>query len=111
VKLWMLTCMRPVDRGPSHRLRLRAVRGRNRHPQEGQESRRFSLAFGGTVKATDYNSVVGPLKWTGEPVKNVTKTPLVAGQWRKMDNIFNLVVCENKTAFEIPVQAKLNLLS
>ncbi|MFZ3374015.1 MAG: ABC transporter substrate-binding protein, partial [Chthoniobacterales bacterium] len=63
------------------------------------------------MKATDYNSVVGPLKWTGEPVKNVTKTPLVAGQWRKMDNIFNLVVCENKTAPEIPVQEKLNLLS
>ena len=63
------------------------------------------------VKATDYNFVVGPLKWTGEPVKNVTKTPLVAGQWRTMDNIFNLVVCESKTAFEIPVQAKLNLLS
>ena len=59
----------------------------------------------------DANSVVGPLKWTGEPVKNVTKTPLVAGQWRTMDNIFNLVVCESKTAFEIPVQAKLNLLS
>ena len=63
------------------------------------------------MKTTDYNSVVGPLKWTGEPVKNVTKTPLVAGQWRKMDNIFNLVVCENKTAPEIPVQEKLNLLS
>jgi branched-chain amino acid transport system substrate-binding protein len=63
------------------------------------------------VKATDYNSVVGPLKCTGEPVKNVTKTPLVACQWRKMDKNFNLVVCENKTAFEIPVQAKLNLLS
>jgi hypothetical protein len=29
----------------------------------------------------------------------------------KIDNIFNLVVCENKTAPEIPVQAKLNLLS
>ena len=63
------------------------------------------------AKVTDYNSVVGPLKSTGESVKNVTKTPLAAGQWRKMDNIFNLVVCENKTAFEIPVQAKLNLLS
>jgi branched-chain amino acid transport system substrate-binding protein len=46
------------------------------------------------MKTTDYKSVVGPLKWTGEPMKNVTKTPLVAGQWRKMDNIFNLVVCE-----------------
>ena len=63
------------------------------------------------MKTTDYNSVLGPLKWTGQPVKNVTKTPLVAGQWRKMDNISNLVVCENKTAPEIPVQAKLNLLS
>ncbi len=63
------------------------------------------------MKTTDYNSVVGPLKWTGEPVKNVTKTPLVAGQWRKMDNIFNLVVCENKTAPEIPVEEKLSLLS
>jgi branched-chain amino acid transport system substrate-binding protein len=63
------------------------------------------------MKTTDYNSVVGPLKWTGEPVKNITKTPLVAGQWRKMDNIFNLLVCENKTAPEIPVQEKLNLLS
>jgi hypothetical protein len=51
------------------------------------------------AKVTDYNSVVGPLKSTGESVKNVTKTPLAAGQWRKMDNIFNLVVCENKTAF------------
>jgi branched-chain amino acid transport system substrate-binding protein len=51
------------------------------------------------AKVTDYNSVVGPLKSTGEPVKNVTKTPLAAGQWRKMDNIFNLVVCENKTAY------------
>jgi len=63
------------------------------------------------AKVTDYNSVVGPLKSTGESVKNVTKTPLAAGQWRKMDNIFNLVVCENKTAPEIPVQEKLNLLS
>ena len=63
------------------------------------------------MKTTDYNSVVGPLKRTGQPVKNVTKTPLVAGQWRMIDNIFNLVVCENKTAPEIPVQEKLNFLS
>ena len=33
------------------------------------------------VVATDYKSIVGPVKWTGQPVKNVTKTPLVAGQW------------------------------
>jgi branched-chain amino acid transport system substrate-binding protein len=63
------------------------------------------------MKTTDYRSVVGPLKWTGEPMKNIAKTPLVAGQWRKMDNVFELAVCENKTAPEIPVQEKLKLLS
>ena len=30
------------------------------------------------IVATDYASIVGPVKWTGQPVKNVTKTPLVA---------------------------------
>src|SRR5512133_2237995 len=32
------------------------------------------------VVATDYKSIVGPAKWTGQPVRNVTQTPLVAGQ-------------------------------
>ena len=31
----------------------------------------------------NYNSIVGPVKWGGQPVKNVTKTPLVAGQWQR----------------------------
>ena len=35
------------------------------------------------IVATDYKSMVGPVKWTGQPVKNVTKTPLVAGQWQR----------------------------
>jgi hypothetical protein len=35
------------------------------------------------IVATDYHSVVGPIKWSGKPVKNVSKTPPVAGQWRK----------------------------
>ena len=60
--------------------------------------------------SVETNRVVGGL-FPNDGVKNVTKTPLVAGQWRKMDNISNLVVCENKTAPEIPAQAKLNLLS
>jgi branched-chain amino acid transport system substrate-binding protein len=36
------------------------------------------------VAATSINSVVGPVKWGGQgPMKNVSKTPLVLGQWRK----------------------------
>ena len=31
------------------------------------------------IVSTDYQSIVGGIKWTGQPVKNVTKTSLVAG--------------------------------
>lgn len=33
------------------------------------------------IITTNYNSIVGPIAWHGQPVKNVTKTPLVGGQW------------------------------
>ena len=49
------------------------------------------------IVATDYNSMVGPVKWTGQPVKNVTKTPLVAGQWQRKGDKFDLVITTNKT--------------
>ena len=63
------------------------------------------------VVATDYKSMVGPVKWTGQPVKNVTKTPLVAGQWQRKADAFDLVITENETAPNIPVGGKLELLS
>ena len=47
----------------------------------------------------------------GKPVKNVTKTPLVAGQWQRQANgKYDLVICQNKTAPEIPVGGQLKLL-
>jgi branched-chain amino acid transport system substrate-binding protein len=65
-----------------------------------------------SMVATNYKSIVGPVHWTGKPVKNVTKTPLVAGQWRRQsDGKFDLVITENKTAPEIPVGGKLKPLS
>ena len=38
------------------------------------------------------------VKWSGQPVKNVSKTPLVAGQWQRKGDKFELVIAENKTA-------------
>jgi branched-chain amino acid transport system substrate-binding protein len=64
-----------------------------------------------SIAATNYKSIVGPIQWAGQPVKNVTKTPLVAGQWQRKDNKFELVIAENKTAPEIPVGGKLMPLS
>jgi len=63
------------------------------------------------IVATNYNSMVGPVHWTGQPVKNVSKTPLVAGQWQRHGGAFELVITANKPAPEIPVGGKLELLS
>jgi len=63
------------------------------------------------IAATNYRSIVGPVHWSGQPVKNVTRTPLVAGQWQRQGDKFELVITENKTAPDIPVGGKLALLS
>jgi branched-chain amino acid transport system substrate-binding protein len=63
------------------------------------------------IVATDYQSIVGQVKRTGQPVKNVTKTPLVAGQWQRKGSDFELVITENNSAPNIPVGGKLELLS
>jgi branched-chain amino acid transport system substrate-binding protein len=64
-----------------------------------------------SIVATNYNSMVGHVQWTGQPVKNVTKTPLVAGQWQRKGGKFELVIAENKTAPNIPLGGKLQPIS
>jgi branched-chain amino acid transport system substrate-binding protein len=51
------------------------------------------------------------VKWGAGPVKNVTKTPLVAGQWQRKGDKSELVITTNKPAPEIPVGGTLQLLS
>ena len=64
-----------------------------------------------SIVATNYQSIVGPVQWTGKPVKNVTKTPLVAGQWQRKGDKFELVITANKPAPNMPVGGKMELLS
>ena len=63
------------------------------------------------IVATDYSSIVGKVHWSGQPVKNVSKTPLVAGQWQRAGTEYDLIITENKSAPDIPVGGKLQLLS
>ena len=64
-----------------------------------------------SIVATNYQSIVGPVQWTGKPVKNVTKTPLVAGQWQMKGDKLELVITANKPHPNIPVSGKTQLLS
>jgi branched-chain amino acid transport system substrate-binding protein len=62
------------------------------------------------IKATEYNSLVGPLTWKGgnpqNPVPNVCTTPLVGGQWKPGKKFkYDLNIVYNKTAPNIPLDS------
>ena len=49
------------------------------------------------------DTIVGPVDWTSGPVKNVSKTPLVGGQWRlQSDGTYQIVIVSNSLAPQIP---------
>ncbi|MDP2780597.1 ABC transporter substrate-binding protein [Devosia sp.] len=63
------------------------------------------------IRQTRMPSMVGPVDWSTGPVANVSKTPLVAGQWQQdAAGKFTLVVTSNATAPDIPVTGELMLL-
>jgi branched-chain amino acid transport system substrate-binding protein len=94
--------------GFSHALFEVAVDVLKRTQDPGKrESLRAALA------ATNVNTLVGPVKFGGQgPFKNVSKTPLVGGQWVKgRSTPYELVVVNNETAKDIPVGGQLKLMS
>ncbi len=72
------------------------------------------------IHTTNYDSIVGRIAWEGKPVKNVTKTTLVGGQWipgskfkqwaagQKFRN--DLVIVNNDTDKSIGTQWKMEPL-
>ena len=63
------------------------------------------------IAATKLDTIVGSLDWSRGPVKNVTKTPLVAGQWQRENDKYDLKIVANSQAPEIPVTGELVLLT
>jgi branched-chain amino acid transport system substrate-binding protein len=69
-----------------------------------------SAAIVAAIAATNLNTIVGPVDWSKGPINNVTKTPLVAGQWQKDGDAFDLKIVANAAAPEIPMTGELKLL-
>lgn len=63
------------------------------------------------IAATDYSSVVGPVNFKTGPVPNISKTPLVSGQWKRKDGKLDLTIVENSQAPGIKVQGKLQAIN
>lgn len=68
-------------------------------------------AVSAAIGATNINTIVGTVNWSNGPVPNVTKTPLVSGQWQDNGNGVELVITNNTQAPEIPVGGELQLLA
>ena len=74
-------------------------------------------AVAAAIAATDLDTMVGKIAWNGEGVPdfaktNVTKTPLVGGQWRRKDDgTFDLVIVDNQTAPAIPTGGTMEALA
>jgi len=64
------------------------------------------------IAATQLQTVVGPIRWGGQgPFKNVSKTPLVLGQWtRPARGPAELVIVNHETAATIPTGGTLGLM-
>jgi branched-chain amino acid transport system substrate-binding protein len=66
------------------------------------------------LTATNLNTIVGPISWGKGPVKNVSKTPLVGGQWRLNSGgpyKYDLVITENAQQPSIPAAGKMEFLA
>jgi branched-chain amino acid transport system substrate-binding protein len=65
------------------------------------------------VAATDLDTVVGKIKWGGQgPFRNVSRTPLVLGQWGKgTTHKVELTIVNNETYAAIPATGKIRLLA
>ncbi len=70
-----------------------------------------AAAIRDAIAATSVDTIVGPVAWGKGPVRNVAKTPLVGGQWRKAaagaKYRYDLVIVDNSQAPAIPVADKL----
>src|SRR5262245_21937782 len=63
------------------------------------------------IKATNLETITGPVSWSKGPVPNVCKTPLVGGQWGKGKEFpFDITIVSNRSAPNIPVGGKLRPL-
>jgi branched-chain amino acid transport system substrate-binding protein len=64
------------------------------------------------LKATNLNTMVGPVNWSNGPTPNVSKIPLVSGQWSKGTTFpYDLVITSDKEAPTIPLGGKTRLLT
>ena len=68
------------------------------------------LAITAAIAATNVDTIVGNVNWSNGPVPNVSKTPLVGGQWQRDGDTLDLKIVANAQHTNIPTTGELKLL-
>ena len=65
-----------------------------------------------SIKTTKISTIVGDVSWIGGkgPFKNVSKTPLVGGQWQQKGGDLELMITNNNHAPQISKTGELELI-
>ncbi len=64
------------------------------------------------IRDTNLNTIVGNVNWKDSPIPNVSKTPVVGGQWRLGgDYMYDMVIINNDLAPEVPLGGDMQALS
>jgi branched-chain amino acid transport system substrate-binding protein len=67
-------------------------------------------AITAAIAKTNLDTIVGKVDWSSGPVKNVSKTPLVGGQWQKEGDTFDLKIVSNSAHPSFPLTGDLKLI-
>ena len=68
-------------------------------------------AITAAIAATNMDTIVGNVNWSNGPVPNVSKTPLVGGQWQRDGDTLDLKIVANAQQPSIATTGELKLLS
>jgi branched-chain amino acid transport system substrate-binding protein len=68
------------------------------------------MAITAAIAATKLNTIVGNVDWSTGPVPNVSKTPLVGGQWQRDGDMLDLKIVANAQQPDIATTGELKLL-
>ena len=67
-------------------------------------------AITAAIAATQMDTIVGRVDWSSGPVPNVSKTPLVGGQWQRDGDTLDLKIVANAQQPDIPTTGELKVL-
>lgn len=68
-------------------------------------------AITAAIAATNLDTIVGNVNWSTGPVPNVSKTPLVGGQWQRDGDTLDLKIIVNAQQPDIATTGELKLLN